>query len=105
LIDHAITAYASYDKQPSAGLLYGLVYTVAVVDALLWLLVMGVARANRRIAAILGVFVVLLTAGLAALLLASSEYGVRIFPPLWGTLALLPAAAGVVAVALLFRRS
>ncbi|WP_328518566.1 hypothetical protein [Kribbella sp. NBC_00359] len=104
LIDHATTAYASSGKQPSAGLLYGLVYGVAVVDALLWLLVVGVARSNRRIAASLGVLVVLLTAGLAALLLASSEYGVRIFPALWGTLALLPAVAGAVAVALLFRR-
>jgi len=104
LIDHATTAYASYGKQPSAGLLYGLVYGVAVVDALLWLLVAGVARSHRRIAAGLVVLVLLLTAGLAVVLLTSSEYGVHIFPPLWGVLALLPAAAGVVAVALLFRQ-
>jgi hypothetical protein len=105
LIDHATTAYAPYGKQPSAGLLYGIVYSVAVVDALLWLLVTGLARAHRRLAAAVGVLVVLVSAGLAALLLASSEYGFRIFPPVWGTLALLPAAAGVLAVVLLLRRS
>jgi hypothetical protein len=103
LIDHATAVYTPYGKQVSAGPLYGLVYGVAVVDALLWLLVTGVARSHRLAAAVIAVVAILLTAGLAVLLLTSSEYGARIFPPLWGVLALLPVAAGVVATALLLR--
>jgi len=41
---------------------------------------------------------------LALLLLVSTEYGAQIFPPLWGILAVLPPAAGILAVVLLFRR-
>ncbi|WP_157979772.1 hypothetical protein [Kribbella monticola] len=104
LVEHATTAYASYGKQPSAGLLYGLLYGVAVVDVALWLLVTRVARGRRQLAAGLAAVMALISAGLAALLLTSSEYGVRIFPPLWGLLALLPAIAGAVAIPYLIRR-
>ena len=104
LINHADAVYASYGKQPSADLLYGLVYSVAVVDALLWLLVLRVARSHRRSAAVLAVIVIAISAGLAVLLLASSEYDAQIFPPLWGVLAILPAAAGIPAAALLLRQ-
>jgi hypothetical protein len=45
-----------------------------------------------------------ITATLALLLLGASEYGAQIFPPLWGILAILPAAAGAFAVVLLRRR-
>jgi hypothetical protein len=104
LFEHATTAYASYGKQPSAGLLYGLLYGVAVTNALLWLLVAGIARKHRSIAAGVALLVVLISAGLAVTLLTASEYGVRIYPPLWGLLALLPPVAGVVAVPQLIRR-
>jgi hypothetical protein len=104
LVDHASTAYAAYGKHVSAGILYGMLYGVAVLDALLWLLVAGLARSHRLIAAGLGVLVVLLTATLGITLLAASEYGVHPYPPLWGLLALLPAVAGAIATALLFRR-
>jgi hypothetical protein len=59
---------------------------------------------KAAIAAGLAVVTVLLTATLGVLLLVSSEYGVHPFTPLWGVLALLPVAAGAVAVAQLFRR-
>jgi len=104
LADHATTAYAQHGKRASEGALYGLLYGVAVLDALLWLLVAGVARSHHLIAASLGILAVLLTATLGALLLVSSEYGVHPFTPLWGVLALLPAVAGAVAVAQLFRQ-
>ena len=45
-----------------------------------------------------------ITAALALLLLVSTEYGAQIFPPLWGILAILPAAAGALGVVLLRRR-
>jgi hypothetical protein len=68
------------------------------------LLVAGLARSHRLIAAGVGVLVVLLTASLAVTLLVASEYGVHPYPPLWGVLAFLPAAAGAVATVLLLRR-
>jgi hypothetical protein len=103
LAEHATTAYAQHGKHASEGALYGLLYGVAVLDALLWLLVAGLARSRRLIAASLAVLTVLLTATLGVLLLVSSEYGVHPFTPLWGVLALLPAAAGAVAVVQLAR--
>ena len=104
LVDHAAAVYAPYGTEADPNLLYGLVYTVAVVDVLLSLLVFRAARAHRRSAPVLAVTTVVITAALAVLLLATTEYGAQIFPPVWGILALLPSAAGVVTSALLLRR-
>jgi hypothetical protein len=104
LFDHATSAYASHGKEASEGALYGLLYGVAVLDVLLWLAVAGLARSHRLVAAVLGVVVTLLTASLGLTLMLASEYGVHPYTPLWGVLALLPAAAGAVATVLLFRR-
>jgi hypothetical protein len=104
LLDHASSAYAQHGKEVSGAALYGLLYGVAVLDALLWLLVTGLTRSHRVLAAGVGVLAVLLTAGLGVTLLVASEYGVHPFTPLWGVLALLPAASGAVAVVLLVRR-
>jgi hypothetical protein len=104
LADHVTAMYAPYGKRPDPDLLYGLVYTVAAVGALLWLPVVRAVRSRRRSASVLTVVVTTVTAALALLLLGASEYGTQIFPPLWGVLALLPAAAGVSAVVLLRRR-
>ncbi|MEV5964181.1 hypothetical protein AB0L70_20595 [Kribbella sp. NPDC051952] len=99
LVDHTAAVYASYGKQPASGLLYGLVYTVAVVNVLLWLLV---ARWPK---AALAVTSVVITAALAVVLLTTSEYGAHLFPALWGVLALLPAVAGIAATVMVVRRS
>jgi cell division protein FtsW (lipid II flippase) len=104
LTEHATAVYASSGTQPEPALLYGLVYTVAVVGAVLWLAVVRALRSRRRWAPGLTVLVVTITAALAVLLLAATEYGARIFPPLWGLLALLPSAAGIAVVVLLLRR-
>jgi hypothetical protein len=104
LADHVTALYAPYGKRPDPGLLYGLVYTVAAVGALLWLPVARAVRSRRRPAMVLAVVVTTVTAALGLLLLRAREYGAQIFPPLWGILALLPAAAGVFAVVLLRRR-
>jgi hypothetical protein len=101
LADHAAAMYAPYGKRPDPSLLYGLVYTVAAVGALLWLLVLRVVQSRGRSAPILTVVVTTVTAALALLLFVSREYGAQIFPPLWGVLAILPAAAGVLAAVLL----
>lgn len=104
LADHAAAMYAPYGKQPDPDLLYGLVYTVAAVGAVLWLLVIRSVRSRRRSARVLTVVVTVITAGLALILLGISEYGTQIYPPLWGVLAILPPAAGACAVMLLRRR-
>jgi hypothetical protein len=104
LADHVTAMYAPYGKQPDPDLLYGLVYAVAAVGALLWLAVIRAVRARRRSASVLAVVVTAVTAALALLLFGASEYGTQIFPPLWGILAILPAVAGVFAVVLLRRR-
>ncbi|HEY7277054.1 MAG TPA: hypothetical protein VH594_13880 [Trebonia sp.] len=101
LADHAAAIYAPYGKRPDPSLLYGLVYTVAAIGAALWLLVLRVVQSRGRSAPILTVAVTTVTAALALLLLVSSEYGAQIFPPLWGVLAFLPAAAGILAAVLL----
>jgi hypothetical protein len=101
LAEHAATIYAPYGKRPDPSLLYGLVYTVAAVGALLWLLVLRVVQSRGRSAPILAVVVTTVTAALALLLFVSREYGAQIFPPLWGILASLPAAAGILAAVLL----
>ena len=105
LADHVTTMYAPYGKRPDPSLLYGLVYAVAAIGALLWLLVLRVVQSRGRSAPILTVVVTTVTAALALLLLVSSEYGAQIFPPLWGILAVLPPAAGILAAVLLRRRS
>ena len=104
LADHTAVMYAPYGKRPDPSLLYGLVYTVAASGALLWLLVLRAVQSRGRSASIRAVVVTAVTGALALILLGTSEYGTQIFPPLWGILAILPAAAGVLAVVLLRRR-
>jgi len=101
LAEHAAAIYAPYGKRPDPSLLYGLVYAVAAIGALLWLLVLRVVQSRGRSAPILTVAVTTVTAALALLLFVSREYGAQVFPPLWGILAILPAAAGILAAVLL----
>jgi hypothetical protein len=101
LADHVTTMYAPYGKRPDPSLLYGLVYAVAAIGALLWLLVLRVVQSRGRSAPILAVVVTTVAGALALLLFVLSEYGAQIFPPLWGVLAILPAAAGILAAVLL----
>lgn len=79
LADHATAMYAPYGKRPDLNLLYGLVYTVAAVGAVLWLLVNRAVRACSRSAPALAVVVTTITAALALLLLVLTEYGAQIF--------------------------
>ena len=104
LADHAAAIYTPYGKRADPNLLYGLLYAVAAAGALLWLLVMRSVRSRRGLARVLAVTVTTITAVLALLLLTATEYGAQIFPPLWGILAILPPAAGILAVVLLRRR-
>jgi hypothetical protein len=97
LVDHATALYAPYDKHIDAGLLYGAVYGVAVIGLVLWLIALRAGKATAVVATVV-------TAALAVVLFTAGEYGGTIFPPVWGVLALLSPAAGVVAVVDLLRR-
>jgi hypothetical protein len=99
LFEHATDVYASYDKDVQSGTLYGLMYGVAVLNALLWLLVVGLARTPRPIAVGAAAVAILVTVTLGLVLLLVTEYGARPFPALWGLLALLPVVAGGPALA------
>jgi hypothetical protein len=104
LSDHATALYALHAKAPRAELLYGLLYTVAGVAALLWLAALRSTRARSGFAALTILLAVTINSCLAGALLVSTEYGTRVFPPVWGVLAALPSAAGLMAVALQVRR-
>lgn len=105
LMDHASDVYASHGKEPGAGLMYGLVYTVAVVGVLLWLGALAAARSGRRGASWAAVGATVVVAALAVTLLAASEYGEQVYPPFWGVVTLLSALAGAAGAVLLVRRS
>jgi hypothetical protein len=96
-----VDLYAPYHADPHPGLLYGLLYTIAVVQAMVWSAALVGFRSSRRLGRVLAVTATVVTLGLAVLLLTATEYGRSIFPPVWGLLDLLPAVAGTVTVALL----
>ncbi len=98
LMDHADAMYAPHGKEPSAGLLYGSVYTVAGLGTVLWLLALRSVLVGGRWARPVVAVNVLVLALLAVVLLASREYGEQIWPARWGILALLPALAGLAAL-------
>ncbi len=104
LMDHATAVYAPRGKDASAGLMYGVLYTVAGVQAVLWLVVLRSARAGSRWAAPQAGVVVLVGSCTAAVLLVSQEYGEQVFPPMWGILALLSPVVGLAALVQLRRR-
>ena len=104
LVEHATDLYAPHGKNVDAGLMYGLVYSVAAIDVLVWLPVLRSARRGSRWAALLAGVVSAVAAALALVLLGSREYGEQVFPTFWGVLALLSPAAGVAVVVQLLRR-
>jgi fermentation-respiration switch protein FrsA (DUF1100 family) len=98
LSDHANEMYAGHGKEVEPAVLYGLLYTVAALGALLWLLPLRAVRSGSRWASPLVGGVAVLTAAVAVALLASREYGDQVYPALWGLLALLPAMVGALAI-------
>ncbi len=104
LMDHAHDVYDSHGTSPGAGVVYGLVYAVAGLGVLLWLVALLGARSGRRWASWATVTATVVMAGLAVTLLAASEYGEQVYPAFWGLVALLSPLAGALAVVPLVRR-
>lgn len=99
LMEHAEPIYAAEGVDVGPGVLYGLLYTTSAVAVVVWLGVAGVVRSRARWMAPVAVCAALaVDAVLALALLLVREYDARIFPPVWGLLALLPVLPGLVAL-------
>jgi hypothetical protein len=104
LIEHTTSIYASHTEEPGAGLVYGLLYGVAGLGVLLWTGVLQAARRFPRVGAAMSGVATVVMATLAVVLLASNEYGQRVYPPVWGLVALLAPLAGALATVRLLSR-
>lgn len=102
--DHAVDIYAPHGVHPNGGLLYALLYGVTGLMALLWLAALGATRARNWLAPVVIGVVTAINSALGVGLLVAAEYDTRIYPPLWGILAVLPAGAGLTALVMAIRR-
>lgn len=96
--------YAAHGVTSQPGAIYGLLYTVAAMLSLLWLIVAAVSRFRRRPASGIAVAAVVINVALALAMLFATEYSEPVFPPVWGAIAVLPALVSVVVVVILWRR-
>jgi len=101
---YSVSMYSAHGVAAEPGAIYGLVYMAGGVLVVLWLLVGLGARAGRRWGPGAMVAAVVVNAVLALTMLFVTEYAEPVFPPMWGLLAALPAAAGIGAAAVLIRR-
>ncbi len=93
--EHADAIYASDGVDASPAVLYGLLYAVSAIAVILWLCVVRTTRARSRwMTPLMSGTTVAVNVSLALTLLFVSEYDARIYPSLWGLLALLPAVSG-----------
>lgn len=104
LRDHATAMYAAHGVDVDPNLPYVVLYLVAGVLAVGWVAAVLAARARTSIALATVVTVTVVNLAAALVLLVVTEYGERVFPPLWGLLTALPVVAGAVALATLVRR-
>lgn len=95
LESYSAAMYSAYGVTTEPGAIYTLVYIVAGVLIGFWTVAGLVARMNRRWSFGLFITVIVVNAFLAMIMLFATEYSEPVFPPLWGLLAALPAAAGV----------
>ncbi|OAP25476.1 hypothetical protein A4R44_03860 [Amycolatopsis sp. M39] len=103
LYGYTEAAYASHGVRPDPGLVYAILYAVAVTVIVLWGLMFLSSRARGWWAPVLSAVPAVVTATIALLLLTATEYGERVFSPVWGILVLLPAVLGVIATISLVR--
>lgn len=96
LESYSTAMYSTYGVATESGAIYTLVYTVAGVLIGFWTLAGLVARMNRRWSFRVVTAVIVVNSLLALAMLFATEYSEPVFPPLWGLLAALPAAAGAV---------
>ena len=98
LAQHVEALYAPHNLDPDPNVLFGYLYVVGVIGILLWLAAIRGVLQHKRGAKVIAtiVFIVGISVGLFNAFV--SEYGMQIFPTLWGALGLMPSVAGLVAV-------
>jgi len=102
---YSVSMYESHGAHVESAVIYGVVYAVAGLLIVLWLLSLLASWASRRWSLGVVILVTVLNASIVLAMLFVTEYGERVLPARWGAMAALPAAAGIVAIALLARRS
>lgn len=104
LARHVQTLYAPHDLNPDPNVLFGYLYVVGVIGILLWLATIWGIIQHKRGARVVATTVFVLGSSVALFNIFVSEYGMQIFPTLWGVLGLLPSVAGLLAVIILWRQ-
>ena len=104
LVRHVQVLYAPHDLNPDPNILFGYLYVVGVIGILLWLATIWGIIQRKRGARVVATIVFVLGSSVALFNVFVSEYGMQIFPTLWGVLGLLPSVAGLVAVIVLWRQ-
>ncbi|MDR2997889.1 MAG: hypothetical protein LBU78_07200 [Microbacterium sp.] len=104
MFSYTANVYASHQVSVNPGLVYAIIYTVAITLAVVWFLTAVLVRSPRPWTSVLIGFALAVTGVLGDLLLTSAEYGERVFSPAWGVLALLPAVFGAIALVVHLRR-
>lgn len=96
-------AYAPHGLTPDPGLVYAILYAVAITITLLWGFVFLLSRKRGWWAPVRSAVATFVTGVTAILLLTSTEYGEQVFSPVWGLLVLTPTVLGIIATILLVR--
>lgn len=104
LARHVEALYAPHDLDPDPNVLFGYLYVVGVIGILLWLATIWGIIQRKRGARVVATIVFVLGTSVALFNVFVSEYGMQIFPTLWGVVGLLPSVAGLVAVIVLWRQ-
>lgn len=103
LAAHTVAMYRGHGVEVDPNLPYVMTYLAAGVLVVLWGAAIGIARLGRLWGLGATVSVTAVNGAVALTLALVTEYGERVFPPLWGVIAALPAIAGVVATVRLAR--
>lgn len=96
LESYSAAMYRAYGVVTEPGSIYTLVYVIAGFLIAFWTVAGLAVRMNRRWSFGLLIAAIVVNALLALGMLFATEYSEPVFPPLWGLLAALPAAAGII---------
>ena len=104
LARHVEALYAPHDLDPDPNVLFGYLYAVGAIGILLWLATIWGIIQRKRGARVVATIVFVLGTSVALFNVFVSEYGMQIFPTVWGILGLVPSVAALVAVIVLWRQ-
>jgi len=105
LAEHVRAQYSPYGAVPDPNVLFGYLYATAGLAIAAWLITLRGVRGGKSWVRLFASLAFVVGAMLAVFNLVITEHGTLIFPVLWSVLGLLPSAAGLVAVSLLWTRA